>query len=240
MRPTTYRLRSIAVSLLKVTPARLALAGFTLMIVLFTMLLMLPSATASGERTSLVDAAFTAVSAICVTGLSTVDTGIHWSTFGLTVIMIAMKLGGLGLMTLASLLSLSVMHRLGLAQRVLTATETRAERLAEVGGVLRIILITSTAFEAVTFVALTPYMIITEHGVGRSMFLGLFYAISAFNNAGFVPEAQGVAQYLGDPFFSIPIALAVFAGSLGFPVVLVLVKKLRTPRRWSLHAKLTL
>ncbi|MGP5251679.1 TrkH family potassium uptake protein [Brachybacterium alimentarium] len=240
VRPTTYRLRSIAVSLLKVTPARLALAGFTLMIVLFTMLLMLPSATASGERTSLVDAAFTAVSAICVTGLSTVDIGIHWSTFGLTVIMIAMKLGGLGLMTLASLLSLSVMHRLGLAQRVLTATETRAERLAEVGGVLRIILITSTAFEAVTFVALTPYMIITEHGVGRSMFLGLFYAISAFNNAGFVPEAQGVAQYLGDPFFSIPIALAVFAGSLGFPVVLVLVKKLRTPRRWSLHAKLTL
>src|SRR5699024_1951891 len=59
----------------------------------------------------------------------------HWSTFGLTVIMIAIKLGGLGLMTVASLLSLSVMHRLGLAQRMITAQETRAERLAEVGGV---------------------------------------------------------------------------------------------------------
>ena len=53
---------------------------------------------------------------------------------------------------------------------------------------LRIILITSTVFELATFVALTPYMIITEHGLGESLFLGLFYAISAFNNAGFVPE----------------------------------------------------
>ena len=56
--------------------------------------------------------------------------------------------------------------RLGLAQRVITAQETRAERLAEVGGVLRTIVVTSTAFEAVTFVALTPYMVVTEHGTG--------------------------------------------------------------------------
>lgn len=227
-------------TLFKPTPARIALGVFTLLIGVFTALLSLPAATVDDERTSLTDALFTAVSAICVTGLVTVETGIHWSTFGLTVIMIAMKLGGLGLMTVASLLSLSVMHRLGLAQRVITAQETRAERLAEVGGVLRIILITSTAFEVATFVALAPYMVITEHGIGESLFLGLFYAISAFNNAGFVPEAVGTAQYLGDPFFSIPIGLAVLVGSLGFPVILVVVRKLRTPRRWSLHAKLTL
>lgn len=227
-------------SLLKATPSRIALGVFTLLIVVFTALLSLPAATTDGQRTALIDALFTAVSAICVTGLVTVDTGTHWSTFGLTVIMIAMKLGGLGLMTVASLLSLSVMHRLGLAQRVITAQETRAERLAEVGGVLRIILITSTAFEAATFVALTPYMFITEHGIRESLFLGLFYAISAFNNAGFVPEAIGTEQYLGDPFFMIPIGLAVMVGSLGFPVILVVVKKLRTPRKWSLHAKLTL
>ena len=227
-------------TLFKPTPARIALGVFTLLIGVFTALLSLPAATVGDERTALTDALFTAVSAICVTGLVTVETGIHWSTFGLTVIMIAMKLGGLGLMTVASLLSLSVMHRLGLAQRVITAQETRAERLAEVGGVLRIILITSTAFEVATFVALAPYMVITEHGIGESLFLGLFYAISAFNNAGFVPEAVGTAQYLGDPFFTIPIGLAVLVGSLGFPVILVVVRKLRTPRRWSLHAKLTL
>jgi Trk-type K+ transport system membrane component len=232
--------RDHARSLAKATPARIALGVFTLLIGVFTALLSLPAATTDGQRTPFIDALFTAVSAICVTGLSTVETGTHWSTFGLTVIMVAVKLGGLGLMTVASLLSLSVMHRLGLAQRVITAQETRAERLAEVGGVLRVILITSTAFEAATFVALTPYMVVTEHGIGQSLFLGLFYAISAFNNAGFVPEAAGTAQYLGDPFFTIPIGLAVLVGSLGFPVILVVVRKLRTPRRWSVHAKLTL
>ena len=227
-------------SLAKATPARIALGVFTLLIGLFTALLMLPVSSADGQGTTLIDALFTAVSAICVTGLVTVETGTHWSTFGLTVIMVAVKLGGLGLMTVASLLSLSVMHRLGLAQRVITAQETRAERLAEVGGVLRVILITSTAFEAATFVALTPYMVATEHRIGESLFLGLFYAISAFNNAGFVPEAAGTAQYLGDPFFTIPVGLAVLVGSLGFPVILVVVRKLRTPRKWSVHAKLTL
>lgn len=252
MRPTQQRaivpgarfrrpgVRDYVRSLGKVTPARTALGLFTVMIGVFTALLSLPAATTDHSHTPLVDALFTAVSAICVTGLVTVDTGTHWSTFGLTVIMIAMKLGGLGLMTVASLLSLSVMHRLGLAQRVITAQETRAERLAEVGGVLKVILITSTAFEVATFVALTPYMFITEHGARESVFLGLFYAISAFNNAGFVPEAAGTIQYVADPFFTIPIGLAVFAGSLGFPVILVVVRKLRTPRRWSVHAKLTL
>src|SRR5690625_8044018 len=83
-------------------------------------------------------------------------------------------------------------------------------------------------------------MIFTVHGLGRSLFLGLFYAISAFNNAGFVPEAVGVEQYLGDPFFSIPIALAVLVGSLGFPVILVVARRWRSPRHWSMHAKLTL
>src|SRR5699024_7457145 len=78
----------------------------------------------------------TAVSAICVTGLVTVDTAVHWSPFGLTVIMLAMKVGGLGVLTVASLLSLSVMRRMGLAQRLVTAEETRTERLSEVGGVL--------------------------------------------------------------------------------------------------------
>ncbi|MFC7375952.1 TrkH family potassium uptake protein [Brachybacterium sp. GCM10030268] len=226
--------------LFKLTPARAALGVFTLMIALFTGLLSLPAASADGQRTAFVDALFTATSAICVTGLVSVDTGSNWSTLGLSIIIVAMKMGGLGLLTLASLLSLSVMHRLGLAQRMITAQETRAERLAEVGGVLRIIVITSTAFEIATFIALTPYMILNDHGVREALFLGLFYAVSAFNNAGFVPEAQGVGQYLGDPFFSVPVGLAVLAGSLGFPVILAVVKKLRIPHMWSLHAKLTL
>lgn len=234
------QVRDVLGSAARFTPARLALVVLTAMIGVSTLLLLLPVSSARGTRTSLVDALFTAVSAITVTGLVTVETGTHWSTFGLVVIMATIKVGGLGVLTLASLMSLSVMRRMGLAQRVITASETKAERLAEVGGVLRTILVTSTSFEAATFLALVPYMIATEHRPGESLFLGLFYAISAFNNAGFVPEAAGTTQYLGDPFFSIPIAVAVFVGSLGFPVILVVVRNWRTPKRWTLHAKLTL
>jgi len=226
--------------LTKPTPARLALAAFTALIAIVTVLLMMPFATADGSRTPFVDALFTAISAICVTGLSTVDTGVHWSDGGLTVIMVAVKLGGMGMLTLASLLTLSVARSIGLAQRIGTATETRSESIAEVGGVLRTIVITSTSFEVLTFIALTPYMIITDHPFWRSVFLGMFYAISAFNNAGFVPEAEGVTQYASDPLFLVPIGLAVLVGSLGFPVILVVVKKWRRPRRWSVHVKLTL
>lgn len=222
------------------TPARLALGAFTGLIAIVTVLLMMPFATADGTTTPFVDALFTAISAICVTGLSTVDTGAHWSDGGLTVIMVAVKLGGMGMLTLASLLTLSVARSIGLAQRIGTATETRSESIAEVGGVLRTIVITSTSFEVLTFIALTPYMIITDHPFWRSVFLGMFYAISAFNNAGFVPEAEGVTQYASDPLFLVPIGIAVLVGSLGFPVILVVVKKWRRPRRWSVHVKLTL
>lgn len=239
-RSTVSRFRQVIQHFATPTPARLALAAFTGLIALFTALLSLPAASADGERTALVDALFTAVSAVCVTGLVSVDTGEHWSDLGLVIIAVAIKLGGLGMLTVFSLLSLSVMRKMNLAQKLLTATETRTEKLAEVGNVVRTVVITSSIFEVATFILLTPYMIVTDHPPGRSVFLGAFYAISAFNNAGFIPEAEGVAQYAGDPFFLIPVGIAVLVGSLGFPVILVMVKKWKHPVRWSVHVKLTL
>lgn len=224
----------------RTSPARLALLVFTAMILLFTLVLELPVSSANGSRTPFVDALFTAVSAVCVTGLVTVDTGAHWSMFGLTVIMIAMKVGGLGVLTLASLLGLSVMRHMGLAQRIVTAKETKTERLSEVGGILRTIVLTSTALEVGTFLMLVPFLLGKDLAPREAFFNAVFYAISAFNNAGFVPEAEGTLQYMGDPAFSIPIALAVFVGSLGFPVILVLVRKWDTPAKWSLHTNLTI
>lgn len=239
-----FRLRRTVGSIVKAaartSPARLALFVFTSMILAFTLILELPISSTSGTRTPFVDALFTAVSAVCVTGLTTVTTATHWSPFGLTVIMVAMKVGGLGVLTLASLLGLSVMRHMGLAQRIVTARETRAEQLSEVGGILRAIVITSTAFEVLTFIALVPFLLRHNAQLGEALFNAVFYAVSAFNNAGFVPEVGGTAQYVGDPWFSIPIALAVFAGSLGFPVILVLVKRFKRPRSWSLHANLTI
>src|SRR5699024_5715828 len=107
--------------------------------------LLTPAATAGPGRTGLVDALFTATSAVSVTGLTVVDTGSYWSPFGQTVILLAMQAGGLGIMTLASLIGIAVSRRLGLTQRMLTATETRTARLGEVGSLLRVVVLTSAA-----------------------------------------------------------------------------------------------
>ena len=96
------------------TPARLVLIAFGAVILVFTTLLKLPAATASGHSASFIDALFTATSAVCVTGLSTVNIATFWSPLGLTIIAIAIQVGGLGIMTLASLVGLAVSRRIGL------------------------------------------------------------------------------------------------------------------------------
>ena len=222
------------------SPARLALGVFAAVISVFVALLCLPAATASGQRAPFVDAVFTGVSAVCVTGLTTVDTATYWSGFGQGVILVGIKVGGLGILTLASLLGLAVSRRLGLAQRLVAQSEVKASRLSEVGSLLRVVIVTSTTIEAVVAVLLFPAFLRQGEGVGKALWHAVFYALSAFNNAGFVVHEGGLVRWAGDPWITLPIAAAVFAGSLGFPVVLVLVRGWRRPAAWPVHTKLTL
>nr|WP_200941986.1 potassium transporter TrkG [Angustibacter sp. Root456] len=229
------------------SPARLALAVFALVIAAVTGLLSLPVATASGQRAPFADALFTAASAVCVTGLTTVDTATYWSGTGQVIIMVAIKVGGLGIITLASLLGLAVSRRLGLRQRIIAASETKALRLGEVGSLLRAIVISSTALEVSIAVVLLPSFLASGEGVGSAAYHSLFYGISAFNNAGFVVHDGGISGWVGNPFVLGPLAIGVFVGSLGFPVLLSVAKGLRRVdgvrhgrRRWNLHTRLTL
>lgn len=239
--PTTaWGARDAIDRLAKHSPARLALIVFAAVIALVTVLLSLPMATASGERAPFVDALFTATSAVCVTGLVTVPTGVYWSLFGQVVILVAVKVGGLGVMTLASLLGKAVSRRIGLTQRLLAASETKTPRLGEVGGLVSAVVITSTAVEVVLAAVLVPRFVLLGENLGEGVWHGVFYAISAFNNAGFVPTADGLTPYAGDWWIGLPIIVGVFIGSLGFPVILNVARRWRSPRRWNLHTKLTL
>ncbi|WP_062381743.1 TrkH family potassium uptake protein [Demequina pelophila] len=222
------------------SPARLALGAFGLVTLFFAGLLSLPQATQSGVRAPFIDALFTATSAVCVTGLVTVDTGSYWSGFGQGVILFAIKVGGLGIMTLASLLGLAVSRRIGLTQRILAAGEARATGLGDVRQLLRTIIIVSTATElSIAFVLFWRLLAHHEH-LPTAIWHAIFYGISAFNNAGFVPDPNGIIPFASDPLFRAPIALGVFIGGLGFPVYLNLLRSWRHPREWSLHTKLTL
>ncbi|QDW62493.1 TrkH family potassium uptake protein [Oerskovia sp. KBS0722] len=232
--------RELVDRLARHSPARLAVTVFAAVISLFTLLLMAPWATTSGKSAPFIDALFTATSAVCVTGLVVVPTGTYWSTYGQVVILVGIKIGGLGVMTLASILGMAVSRRIGLTQKLLTASETKTTRLGEVGSLVRVVIITSTTIELTIALLLLPRFVVLEETFGEAAWHGLFYGISAFNNAGFIPTAEGLTPYVGDWMLLMPIIIGVFIGSLGFPVILNIMRNRRRAARWSLHTKLTL
>ncbi|MEE6274147.1 potassium transporter TrkG [Georgenia sp. MJ206] len=221
-------------------PVQVVVLGFAVAIVGGTALLLLP-VSATGQDASLIEAFFTAVSAVCVTGLIIVDTPTYWSTFGQVVILGLIQVGGFGVMTLASVLGLMLSHRLRLQSKVVAATATRTARLGDVRTVLLNVLRTVVVVETVTALALTlRWSIGYDVPLGRAAWLGLFHSISAFNNAGFALFSDNLVPYGSDPWICLPIAAALVVGGLGFPVLLELYRQHRRPARWSLQTKLTL
>ncbi|MDS2171089.1 potassium transporter TrkG [Nesterenkonia sp. CL21] len=221
------------------SPARAALLIFAFAIAFFTSLLMMPWATASGRPTSLPDALFVATSAATVTGLTPVNTADHWSLAGQITIIIAIQLGGLGILTVASVLAASVSRSLGVRTKRLAQEGWKTDQLGEVASLIRIIIIISLAIEAALAAVLVPRLIAIEGDVVTGFWHGIFYAISAFNNAGFVIHSEGLADIGYDPISVWAIMIGVFMGSLGFPVLYVLWRFRWHYRSWNLHAKLT-
>lgn len=217
------------------------MVAFALAILVGTALLMLPLARVGEGGAPLIVALFTSTSAVCVTGLVVVDTPSYWSTFGEVVILALIQVGGFGIMTLASLLGLLVFRRLGLRSRLTAAAETKAIGLGDVRTVVKGVVTISLLFEAVTAVLLTlRFAWGYEEEWGRAAYLGLFHAVSAFNNAGFALYSDSLMGFVSDPWICLPIAFAVIAGGLGFPVWLELYRRFHPTWAWSMHTRMTL
>ncbi len=234
------RIRDVVDGIANSSPARLALTTFAVVILIFTGLLSLPASSATGDITPIHQALFTAVSAVCVTGLTVVSTAVHWSFFGQLVILVGIFVGGLGTLTLASLLALVVSKRLGVRGKLIAQEATNAGRLGEVGALLRIVIVTSVLIEGVLAVALVPRFLALNEEFGQALWHGVFYAISAFNNAGFTPHSDGIVPYGADLWILVPLMVGVFLGSLGFPVVMGLHQSGLRWKTWNLHTKLTI
>lgn len=221
------------------SPARAALLIFALTIGLFTSLLMMPWATASGSSPEFHDALFVATSAVTVTGLTPVNTAEHWSLAGEIVILVGIQVGGLGIITIAALLAISVTRHLGLRTRLIAQEGMSTGKLGETGSLIKAVVICSVVAEAALALVLVPRMIALEGSTGSGIWHGIFYAVSAFNNAGFVAHPEGLAGIGHDPVVLWTIMIGVFLGSLGFPVLLVLWRYRWRIRKWSLHTRLT-
>jgi potassium uptake TrkH family protein len=222
-------------------PAQTVAAAFAVGILVGTVLLSLPAARAGPGAAPLHVATFTATSAVCVTGLTVVDTPSYWSGFGHVVLLVLIQMGGLGFMVLASLLALALSRRIGLRQRLLAQTEINVAELGETRRVLLGVAGFSVAFEVLAAVVLTGRLWLGYgEPLGRAAWLGLFHSVSAFNNAGFALYSDNLVGFVDDGWVSLTVTLAVIAGGLGFPVLIELLRTPGRPHRWSLHTKLTL
>lgn len=244
--------------LVHTTPARFAILVFTALVLIWTAVLALPISSATGEFTPLADAFFTAVSAICVTGLATVHMATHWSPFGDVMILIGIQIGGVGVLTIASLLGLTVTRHLGLRQRLLVASDTNPSRtsrgaserqavgLGDIGGLLASVAISLLVIEVVLTALIFPRLVATDLSVWEALWKSFYLAASAFTNTGFVPLDDGLTPHLGDYYLLTVLALGVFLGSIGFPVIFALYRAVvqgtgkHRLRHIGLHAKLTL
>ena len=221
----------------RLSAPRLIVLGFAGFVVLGTLLLKLPF---SSVGLSWLDAFFIAVSAVCVTGLSPVDIPSTLTTFGEVVLAGLVQVGGLGIMTAATLGALLVRDRLGF-RHLLTVREELGSPDAP-RNVLRLlgqVALVTVLIELAGSIFLTVRFASEGQGFVSALGHGVFHAITAFCNAGFSNLTEGLYPYAGDWALTIMISVLVVAGGLGFPV---LVNLYRYPRQryLTLHSKLVL
>ncbi len=221
-------------------PAQYIVVTFLATSLTGTLLLLLPVATRSGHGASLTTALFTSTSATCVTGLIVADTPQYWSGFGQFVILALIQVGGLGIMTLSSLLVIILSRRLGIRQRLIAAAQTGTLRLGDVKSlVIAVIKMTIAVEAAVALVLLLRFWLAHDRSFGRAAVLAVFHSVSAFNNAGFSLFSDSLISYQTDVVVLLVIAAAIIAGGLGFPVWRQIAAHPRRPREWDLHSKIT-
>jgi potassium uptake TrkH family protein len=223
-----------------VNPLRILPVSFAVIIVIGTALLLLPISTSGNRETSLLDAIFTATSAVCVTGLSVVDTAAHWSVFGQGVILALIQIGGLGIVTVVSIAVLLVSDRIGLSHTRVLGADVGTETYSGIGPLVRSVVITTLIFE-VLFAAVLAFRFFVSHDyeLSKALLHGVFHSVSAWNNAGFALYSDNFVSFAGDWFISIALCIAVILGGLGFPVLRAMARQKTQWHLWSLHSKLT-
>lgn len=204
----------------RLSGAQTILLGFVILILAGAFLLMLPFSSRSGEWTSVTDALFTATSASCVTGLVLYDTWSHWTWFGQLVILSLIQIGGMGVVTMTTVLSKIVGKRLGLQARTTMQEAVSAPNLGEIMKYTRFIFLGCLIFEALGAIAMSP-VFISEYGPLKGIWLSVFTSISAFCNAGFDlngthGEFSSMTPYMDNPIIVITLVFLILTGGLGF------------------------
>ena len=236
-------IRSMKPKRLSRIPERLVLYSYFLgLIAAGTVFLSLPLSWGAGDggsRAAFIDAVFTAVSAVCVTGLTTVDTAL-WSRFGQVVILLLIQAGGLGIVTFGMLYLVMPRARISLRDTRMLGSAFTGERMVRPRSVIRSIFIITLVIEGIGAVLLS--IAFGRSGRSDAVFSGVFHAVSAFCNAGFSIFSEGLASYRSDPAVSITLMALIILGGIGFMVIRDLLRAGMPGRRCPLlfHTRLML
>ena len=245
----------IDLSTRKIHPTRLIAIAFTGVILVGTALLSTPWANKNGQSLNFLDSLFTAVSAVTVTGLTTIDTETNWTMFGHVVIAILMQIGAFGIVGFGALVIFLIDGRLSLKGKLTATNEYSTGSAPDVRTLLRRIAQFMLGFQAVLFLILFVRFV-NEYGYSFNKALGhgLFHAIASFNNAGFALYSDSMMRFAQDPWIIVPVFLTVYIASLGFPVLSEILDRLKNklnqvrhpgavsvlPVQWSLNSRIVL
>lgn len=203
---------------MKFTTTQMIVFGFFAAIMIGSGLLMLPFATKPGQTTEYVDALFTATSSICVTGLTTVVTLTHWSTFGHVVILFLIQFGGLGVITFTTTILMIMRKRITLGERLLIQEAYNLETLR---GLVRLTkrIIKGTFIVEGIGALLYSIKFVPEFGLLSGIWRSVFNSVSAFCNAGMdIVGEYSLAPYVSSPLINFTTMALIVLGGIGFPV----------------------
>lgn len=204
----------------KLSSFQIIILGFAGVIVLGALLLMLPISTQNGVVTPFSKTLFTATSAVCVTGLVVFDTASYWSGFGQLIILIMIQIGGLGVISVASFLSMLAGRKISLMQRQTMQNALSAPQMGGIVKLTRFIFLVSFAIEGIGALLLMP-VFMTKYGI-RGIWMAVFHSVSAFCNAGFDLMGNQTGQYssltsfAGSGYVTLVICLLIMIGGIGF------------------------
>lgn len=212
--------------------------GFAILISIGGILLSLPFFTKSGQATDLIDSFFVAASASCVTGLTPVNTLEHWNTYGHVLLIILIQIGGLGVMSLASIIPLILGKKIGMKSRQILKEQLNVESLEGMIVLFKYVLIFTFGTEILGAILLS-IRFVPIYGMGEGLWISIFHSISAFCNAGFDILGNSIYPLRDDVLVNLTLSFLVIVGGLGFVVTSELFRR-RSFKNISTHSKLVL
>ncbi|MBM7834110.1 TrkH family potassium uptake protein [Clostridium sardiniense] len=233
-------MKKFSIKKLRLSGVQILALGFIIVILIGGILLSLPISSANGESTNFLDALFTSTSAVCVTGLVTLDTGTHWNEFGQIVIMLLIEVGGLGFMSFATFIAVLLGKKITLRDRLLMQ---EAMNTFNIQGLVRMVrYVLGFTFSVQFFGALLlSTQFIPQFGFLKGIYFSIFHSISAFCNAGFdlFGGFSSVTAYSSNAVVLLTISSLIIIGGLGFTVWLELYNY-RGLRKLSVHSKIVI